>query len=217
MFRGGEGRIGCGLVAEVPVVDRVARRGVMDLRLTRLRRARRVGDRGQLRILNLDLFRGVSRLRISIRDDDGDVIAHVAHLALGERWMGARLHRRAVLRMDHPAADEAADLIGRDVVAGEDRNHAQRLEGGGKVDFVDCRVGVRRAEKIREGLAVTIDVVDIMALAGDEPDVLCSFDRGAECCHAHDVSLPWDGIEASLLFRRLRRCGGAHFARALGD
>src|SRR3984957_1288082 len=31
------------------------------------------------------------------------------------------------------------------------------------------------------------------------------------------LSLPWDGVEASLLFGRLRRGGGAHFARALSD
>src|SRR3984885_9245602 len=113
--------------------------------------------------------------------------------------------------MNHPAANEAADLVGRDVVAGEDRDDAWRLKSRRRVDSVDRRMGVRRAEEIRIGLARTVDVVDVMALAGDEADVFCAFDGGAECGHAHDVFLPWDGVEASLLFGCLRRCGGAHF------
>ena len=95
------------------------------------------------------------------------------------------------------AANEAPNLVGRNVVAGEDRNHARRLESGRYVDFVDRRVGVRRAQKISVCLAGAVDVVDVAALAGNEADVFCAFDGGADSCHAHDVSLPWDNVEVS--------------------
>ena len=127
---GGEGRVGRGLVAKMPVVDRVVGRDVMDLRLSGARGLRQIDHRGQFAIVDLDLLRCVFRLSQGVGDDDGDVVADVAHLALGERRVGAGLHRRAVLGMNHPAADEAADLVGRDVVAGEDGDDAGRLESG---------------------------------------------------------------------------------------
>ena len=218
MRRGGEGRIGRGLVAEMPVVDgvvRARRHGFAPGR--RLAALAVIDDRRQHAVVDHDLLRRVPRLRVGVGDDDGDVVADIAHLALRERGMGARLHRRAVLGMDHPAADEAADLVGRDVVAGEDRDHARRLQRRRRVDLVDRRMRVRRAQEIGVGLAGTVDVVDVMALAGDEADVFLALDGGADAGRAHDVSLPWDGVEASLLFGCLRRCGGAHLARALGD
>ena len=97
--------------------------------------------------------------------------------------------------MDHPAADEAADLVGGDVVAGEDRDDARRLQRGGRIDLVDRRMRVRRAQKIGVGLARTVDVVDVVALAGDEADVFLAFDGGANACRAHDFS-PLERLKA---------------------
>ena len=65
-------------------------------------------------------------------------------------------------------------LSADDVGAGEDRDDARRLQRRGSVDLVDRRMRVRRAQEIGVGLARTIDVVDVVALAGDEADVfLC--------------------------------------------
>ncbi len=52
--RGREGRVGRGLVAEMPVVDGVVRRGVMDCRLAGLRRLGRIDHRGQFRVMHVD-------------------------------------------------------------------------------------------------------------------------------------------------------------------
>ena len=104
-------------------------------------------------------------------DDDGDMVADVAHFALRQHRMGARLHRRAVLGMDHPAADQAADLIGCDVVAGENRLDARRALRRGEIDLVDRGVSMRRAKKVGIGLSRPIDVVGVMSLACEEADV----------------------------------------------
>ena len=59
MRRFGEGRVGRGLVAEVPVEDGVVGRNVVDLRLAGLGGARRVDDRRQHAVVDDDLLRRV--------------------------------------------------------------------------------------------------------------------------------------------------------------
>ena len=182
----GKRRIRRCLVAHVPIEHGVVWRRVVDLRLAGICGGRRVDDGRQLAIVDDDLLRRFARLRISVGDDDGDMVADIADLALSERRMSAGLHRRSVLRMDHPAADEAADLVGRDVVAGEDRNHARGFQGGGSVDLLDRRMRVRRAQKIGVSLSRTVDVVDVVPLAGDEANVFAALDGGADAGRAHE-------------------------------
>ena len=125
--------------------------------------------------------------------------------------MRARLHRRAVLRGDRHATDQAADLVGGDILAGEDRHDAGGGVGLPDVDRVDRRMRVRRTQEIGVSLARTVDVVDVFALAGDETNVFLALDGSAEAGRAH-VFLP--GMP---LIRRLGGGVGAHLARALRD
>ena len=99
-------------VAEVPLIDGVVRRDLVDLRRALLLRRGGIGDRRQHRVIDFDLLGGVARLRQRLGDHDRDRIADMAGLAVGERRMRRHLHRRAVLGMDHPAADQIADLVG---------------------------------------------------------------------------------------------------------
>ena len=119
-----EGRVRLRLVAEMPAVDRVVGGDVVDHRGALALRRRGVDLGGQHLIIDANGFRRVLRLAERLGDDDRDMVADIAHLALRQRRMGAGLHRRAVLRMDHPAADEAANLVGRDVIAGQDGEDA---------------------------------------------------------------------------------------------
>ncbi len=73
---------------------------------------------------------GVQRLR----DHHGHMVAHIAHRIHGERGMGARLHGRAVLGVDHPAADEPAETVLREILPGEDGHHAGHGCGRCRVD-----------------------------------------------------------------------------------
>jgi len=104
-----------------------------------LRRALRLGlgrvdIGGQHLVVDDDGLRRVLGLRQRLGDHHGDVVADIAHLALGEDGMGTGAHRRAVLGVDHPAADEPADLVGRHIVAGIDRDHARHGLRPGDVD-----------------------------------------------------------------------------------
>ena len=94
----------------------------------------------------------------------------------------------AVLGVDHPAADQIADLVVDDLLAGQHGDHARHLLAGGGVDALDLGVGVRAADELRIGHAVQADVVDVAALAGDETLVFLAQRRGRRCLHSHDRS-----------------------------
>ena len=183
-----ERRIGRAFIANVPIKHGVVGRHVVDLRRARFRCRRRIDGGGQHAIVHDHFFASFARLRIGVGDDDGDVIADVAHFALREGGMAARFHRRAVLGMDHPAANEAADLIGGDMLAGENGDDARHFGGCRAIDAVDGRMSVRRAHKIGMGLARAVDVIDIAAFAGDEANIFLALDRGADAGCAHSVS-----------------------------
>ena len=97
----------------------------------------------------------------------------------------AHLHGRAVLGLDQPAADQVAQPVGLDVLAGEHGQHAGHGLGRGLVDAADPRMGVRAAHEVGVGLAVLVDVVGVAALAGDEALVLLADDRGADALLSH--------------------------------
>jgi len=143
----------------------------VDLGSARLARRSGVDDRRQHLVVDDDLLRGVLSLRQRLRDDGGDMVADVAHLALRQRRMRPDLHRRAVLREDRPAADQAADLVGGKVVAGEHGDHAGHASRLRRVELGDLGVRMRRAQEIRVSLAGAVQVVDVLALAGDEAKI----------------------------------------------
>ena len=183
-----ERRLGRLLVAEMPLVDRVVRRDVMDQRRALRLRLRRIGDRGQHLVIDVDLLARVLRLRQGLGDHDRDRVADVVRLVAGDRRMRRHLHRRAVLRRDRPAADQIADLVGREIGAGQHRDDAGHAFRFGAVDLLDLRVRVRRADEIDVGLARAVDVVGVLALAGDEPVVFLAADCRADPGRAHGVS-----------------------------
>jgi hypothetical protein len=114
----------------------------------------------------------------------------MAGLAVGERRMRRHLHRRAVLGVDHPAADEIADLVGRKLRAVKDRDHAGHAGRLVDVDRFDRGVSVRRTDEIGIGLAGPVDVVGVVALAGDEAVILLAAYRGADPGCSHGIFLP---------------------------
>src|SRR6266705_2116007 len=97
--------------------------------------------------------------------------------------------------MDHPAADQIADLVGGKLDSGENREHARHLGRGAGVNRFDRRVGMRRTKKIGIGLPRPIDIVGIVAGAGDEAAVFFAAYCGADTGRAHGLRSP-----GSLLF-----------------
>jgi hypothetical protein len=84
--------------------------------------------------------------------------------------------RRAVLELDHPAAGQGADL---DVLTGENGDHAGRGLRLRRVDGAQRRVRVRAAQIVGMGLVRTIDVVDVISLAGEEAEIFLAAYRRA--------------------------------------
>ena len=92
--------------------------------------------------------------------------------------------------MDHPAADETADLVGGKLGAGEHREHARHRGGGLVIDALDLGVRVRRTQETGVRLARAVDVGGVVALAGDETLILLAANRRTDAGRAHGGLLP---------------------------
>ena len=185
--RPGEGGIRRGLVADVPVEDGIAGRLLMHLRRALGLRPAGLRIGGEHLVVDHDRLGRVLGLRQGLGDHHGDMVADIANLALRQHRMGTGAHRRAVLRMDHPAADEPSHLVGRDILAGEDGDHAGHGPGLGGIDALQGRVGMWRAQEIGIGLAGAVDVVGVLALADQKAVVLFAAHGRADAGHSHGV------------------------------
>jgi adhesin HecA-like repeat protein len=108
------------------------------------------------------------------------MVAHMAH-AVGDQGRMRRLHHRAaVLVLDEPAAGQAALLVGRVVGAGEDGDHARRALRLRRVDLLDVRAGMGRAQDIGVGLTRPVNVVGVGAAAGEEAEIFLALDRRSD-------------------------------------
>ena len=205
---GPEGLLGRVLVAEMPVEHAVVGRLVMDHGLG-ADRLGGVDHRRQLLIIDRDRLGRVARLRQRLRHNNGDMVADIAHLTLRQRRMRAGAHRRAVLVVDHPAADQTADLVGGEIVSGEDAEHARHAGSGFRVDRLDLRMRMRRAQEIGMGLARPVDVVGIAALAGDETVIFLAADCGADSGGGHGVPSSHGTSGGRLIAWNARQTGNA--------
>ena len=182
---GGVGRLGAaehqaerGIAHLVVVVDlgRALFRGILDV------------DHGFERLVfDRDQFGAVARLRFRFRDDERDAVADAAHF-VGDQQRQERavaLRRAEILR--HQVRGHAGELVGGDVGAGEDGEHAGRRLRLGNVDLLDAGVGMRRQHVDAEGHAGQHNVVDVAALANEEALVLDSAHRLSDSELGHGV------------------------------
>ncbi len=178
----------------------VHRRGLADLGVhAHVRRGaliedRRVGSggvdggrrRGQRRPVDADPLRPVARRRGRLGEDHGHHLAREARAIGRDRRM--RGDERHVALPDHllvgiarhGAVRDRLHAVGHGVLAGEDGDHPRRGQRRRGVDAPDPRVGVRRADEARVGLAGKIDVVTVAPRAHEEARVLLAQDRLAE-------------------------------------
>ena len=146
--RFGERGLDCGQIAEMPIVAEIAGRFAVDLRGARLKRRGWVDRRGLLDIVDLDQLGGVAGLPERLGDDDGDLVADVADPVGNERRVRRLDHRRAVLRVDLPAAGQPADSVRGHVLSGIDGHDTRGRGGRGGIDAGDPRIGVRAAQDV---------------------------------------------------------------------
>ena len=197
MGRVAEGGVGCRFVADRPVEHPVVGSHLMDLGLG-FHGIGHVHNMRQHAVADLHRSRRGLGLLLGLGHHHGDMVADIANLALGEDRMRAGLHGRAVLGVDHPAADQSADLVLGDVLAGEDADHAGHLLRLGGVDRLDRGMGMRAAHEIGVGLLRKIDVVGVLALAGDEAVIFLALDACANSGIVHVIDLPSHAGRASL-------------------
>ena len=182
----GEGGVGRVLVAHHQRERDIVRRLVPHRRRAGLDRILDADDRRQRLVVDLDQFGGVSRLR-SVSATTKATRSPTARTlsAFEDRAQRAEAFRAAHV-LGHRRR-QAAELVGRDIGAGEHGEHAGRGLGLGGIDALDAGMGVRRHDHDAVALLRQVDVVDIAAAAGDETRVL---DPGhgltdAELVHAH--------------------------------
>src|SRR5207344_3082636 len=93
---------------------------------------------------------------------------------------------RAILGVDHPAADQIADLVCGKLRAGEHREHARACVRGFGIDALDGGVRVRRAHEHRVGLSGAAHVIGVVAVPRDETLVFLAADRRTDSGRAHN-------------------------------
>ncbi len=198
-------RLVAGLVQEAEVVRHL----VPDRRCARRQRGRRVGDRGQDLVVDLDELGGVLRLVQRLRDDGGDGIAHVLDASHRQRPVGRHEAGAAVGTLARHARGEVAEAGLDHVLAGEDAEHARRLERHGGVDPADARGGVGRAQHVEMGLARQVDVVGVAPEAAQEVEILRPRHGIAEPQFTHALHLRHCcGRDGATSAGRLSRCLG---------
>ena len=179
------------LVAGLPVEDVVvglALEVVADHRCVGVQRLAGVDDRWQRLVLDVDQLERVARRVAVLGDDEGHLLALVAHLVGGQHRLHVgrqRRHPGQLQAVEHRAGDHCLDLR-----VGLCRR---------RVDRHDAGVGVRAGEDRPVQHAGQLHVVEVVAAAAQEPGVLLAQhaaepDRVAGCgdrsfldC-AHDVT-----------------------------
>jgi len=144
-------------------------------------------DRREHLVVDLDPADRVLGDVAVVGDDEGDGLADVVHLVLGQGVLGAPVRQRRV-------RDQQRQRVGHragEVLVGPHRVHALDVEDLVDVDADDPRVGVRGAQDGRVqhgGVPVHADVVDVPAETAQEALVLDALDRGAHQLGGHASS-----------------------------
>ena len=152
------------LITGLPVVAAVVGLSlflVADQRRVRSKRQLRVHDRGQRVVLDVDaLERVLGDVGVG-GDHRRDLLALEAHLVGREHGLRVARQRR------HPG-----EVVGFEVLAGDDGDDARDLLRGARVDPLDLRVRQRAAQQRHVEHARQVDVLDEVAVAPDQAVVL---------------------------------------------
>ena len=90
----------------------------------------------------MDQLASITRLLESFRDHHGDVVADIAHLALGQDGVSGFFHGLTAGVGDQPTARQAIDAVACDVFAIKNTDHARSRQSSFDVDRFDVRMRV---------------------------------------------------------------------------
>ncbi len=142
---------------------------------------RQVATSRQHLVVDLDQLGGVSWPAVGSRRPPGDLIADVAHLALAPAADAARLFIvGAVLGLDQPAAEQAADLV-RGLTSSPVRTASTPGAASAWLLSIPLILACACGERTKHGidLAGPVDVVGVAAAPGDEAQILLARDARA--------------------------------------
>ena len=168
--RAAEGLVGRLLVADRHIEQHVAGMVRPDLRRILLHRIGDAGDGGQRRPVRLDRLDPVARLVEALSDDEGDGIADMTDLAIGQDRIGRRGER---IGFEVEQARQSTQIP--DVFGGQDRGDAGHRAGLGHVQR-EGRMGVRRTQHQRMQRSRRREIVGIATLAANKRVVFLSQD-----------------------------------------
>ena len=134
-----------------------------------------VHDCRQLFVLDLDQVRRVHGLALALRQHRGDDLALVADLFLGDR---EPLRDVFLLGDEGRGRGVRPGELGLEVARRVHARDARRLARVGDVDALDLRKGAADKDGVPD--ALTREVVDVMAVAGDQARVLAAVDLGSD-------------------------------------
>jgi hypothetical protein len=169
VLRPGECRFGRLLVAHHQRKGEIAGRVVIpDLGCALLRRILDADHGGKRLVVDLDALGGDARLLGRGGDDEGDAVAHVAHLRGLEQRTERAIALRAAHVFGHEQRRDAADACLPEILAGDDAQHARQLQRLARVDSADARVRVRRHHNRAVHHVGKLHVVDVARATGKE-------------------------------------------------
>ena len=166
----GERGLGGLLVADRHVEQHVAGMVGPDLRRALLDRIGDAGHRRQRRPVDLDRLDRIARLVDRVSDHEGDGVADMADLAVGEDRIG-RAGEGVYFQIEQ--AGKTAEIP--DVLAGQDQAYPRQAAGAGGVDG-EFRMRMRRAQHQRVHRGVRRVVIGVAALAANERIVFLAKD-----------------------------------------
>ena len=160
--------------------------GAVHLVLDVLAQQRRVGRHGlegvdqhrQGLVLHLDQLDRIGGRIAVLGDDEGDLLVLEQHLLLGQHRLHVARKRRHVVQA------QRLQLGGGQ--HGDDAGKGRRL---GDVDLLDPRMAIGRAHEIAIERARQLQIVDVIALALDEADVLDALALATHALQALDAFL----------------------------
>ena len=185
MRSAGKSGIDLRFVAQRPVVAMVVGRGIVQG--GGLGRFGHVDHGAQHLVVHINQLSGVLGLLQRLGHHHGDVVTHVAHFVQRQDGVWRLLHGLAVGAGDQPAARQAANFSVSHVLADQHVDHAGRSLSGLDVDALDACMRMRRAHKHRVGLAGDVDVVGVLAAAGEKAIVFFATDRCADIGQVNEV------------------------------
>ena len=121
---------------------------VKDLRLAAVARMRGRDASRQNVVVDLDQLGRVLGLMVGLGDHERDMIADVAHLALGQVGCGPAFMSEPSLDLTIQPQISPPHLAAAEVGALEHREHAGRRLGPALVDAADPGVRMRRADEV---------------------------------------------------------------------